>query len=316
MPRACAANFSLKNSNVLARSIFDVEITTSRCVGVQDAVQHQQCSQIYSPPCPDPRVLYQTTSATIVCEAASPVPPPPTRTMALTVENRRDLAALASSASLGKMPKPPPGYKQSRTKGFPLPDLDTLFGHVLNALGPELATAKNRPPSEGGGANGGESVLSKRARDPSADEGGGKRRCGVNANGAKSDGASSEQGRSPMDMGAAGGKGDATAKNSEPGAAASAEVEPEPAGPPSDPLQEGLDVSKKAFSRVLGVWEGVAMEGKRGLHQRVVARLGRILAEAEAAALAQEVKASESEVGSARTVRFARPSRRRLLCGV
>ena len=40
------------------------------------------------------------------------------------------------------------------------------------------------------------------------------------------------------------------------------------------------------------------MEGKRGLHQRVVARLGRILADAEAAALAQESKASGSEVGS------------------
>lgn len=219
--------------------------------------------------------------------------------MALTVENRRDLAALASSASLGKMPKPPPGYKQNRTKGFPLPDLDTLFGHVLNALGPEIATAKNQTPSEGSGANGGESLGSKRARDPAADEGGGKRRSGENANGGgvKSDGASSGQGRSPMEVDSAAGRDDAKTKKSKPGAAASSEVEPE-SGPPSDPVREGLEVSKKAYSRVLGVWEGVAMEGQRGLHQRVVARLGRMLAEAEAAALAQESKASESEVGS------------------
>ena len=218
--------------------------------------------------------------------------------MALTVETRRDLAALASSSSLGKMPKPPPGYKQNRTKGFPLPDLDTVFGHVLNALGPEIATAKNQPPSEGSGADGGGSVGSKRARDPAADEGGGKRRSGDSANGGvKIEGASSEQGRSPMEVDTAGGRGGAGSKESKPGAAASSEVEPE-SGPPSDPVREGLEVSKKAFSRVLGVWEGVAMEGKRGLHQRVVARLGRILAEAEAAALAQESKASESEVGS------------------
>lgn len=222
--------------------------------------------------------------------------------MALTVENRRDLAALASSSSLRKMPKPPPGYKQARTKGFPLPDLDALFGHVLNALGPEIATAKNQPPSEGSGASGGGSVGSKRARDQAADEGGGKRRSGDNGNeqcngGMKSDGASSEHGRSPMEVDTAGGKGDSKSKESKPGAAASSEVEPEP-GPPSDPVQEGLEVSKKAFSRVLGLSEGVAMEGKRGLHQRVVARLGRILAEAEAAAIAQESKASESEVGS------------------
>lgn len=218
--------------------------------------------------------------------------------MALTVENRRDLAALASSASLGKMPKPPPGYKQSRTKGFPLPDLDTLFGHVLNALGPEIATAKNQPPSEGSGASGGGSAGSKRAQDSPADEGGRKRRSsdGTSAR-VKSEGASLEQGRSPMEVDIAGGNDGSNSKENKPGVTASSEAEPE-SGSRSNPVQEGLEVSKKAFSRVLGVWEGVAMEGKRGLHQRVVARLGRILAEAEAAASAQDPKASESEVGS------------------
>eukprot|EP00903_Cladosiphon_okamuranus_P015347 g14174.t1 len=223
-------------------------------------------------------------------------PPPPPRIMALTTDNRRDLAALASSASLGKMPKPPPGYKQNRTKGFPLPDLSTLFGHVLNVLGPEIATAKNQPPSEGSGANGGESVGSKRARDSAADEGGGKRRSGSDTSaGAKSDGASSEQGKSPMEVDTAGSNGGSKSKENKPGAAVDSQAVPVSA-PPWDPVQEGLVVSKKAFSRVLGVWEGVAMEGKTGLHQRVVARLGRILAEAEAAALAQDSKASESEM--------------------
>lgn len=105
-----------------------------------------------------------------------------------------------------------------------------------------------------------------------------------------------------VDVDSAGGQGrDSKAKMNQPGGAASksvakSEAKPEPA-PPSDPVHEGLEASKKAFSRVLGVWEGVAMEGKRGLHQRIVARLGRILAEAEAAALARGVEASKSEVG-------------------
>ncbi len=224
--------------------------------------------------------------------------------MALTREHRRDLAALASSTSLGKMPKPPPGYKQNRTKGFPLGDFDALFGHVLNALGPEIATAKNQPPPESSGADWGEAVGSKRARGPAAEEGegeGGGKRSNSSANGgAKSGGELSGHGRSPMDVDSAGGK-DSKAKINQPGGAASksgtkSEAKPEPA-PPSDPVQEGLEASKKAFSRVLGVWEGVAMEGKRGLHQRVVARLGRILAEAEAEALARGVEASKSEVG-------------------
>lgn len=195
------------------------------------------------------------------------------------------------------MPKPPPGYKQNRTKGFPLAHLDALFGHVLNALGPELATAKNQPPPEGGGASGGEAVGSKRARGPAGDDGGGKRRSGDDANGkVESGGSSSEQGRSPMEVDAVGGK-DAKVKKEGAGTVPKAEGAPKPE-PPPDPVQEGLHTSKRAFSRVLGVWEGVAMEGKRGLHQRVVARLGRILVEAEAAAVAQGIKASESEVTS------------------
>lgn len=227
-----------------------------------------------------------------------PASPPPARTMALTAENRRELATLASSSSLGKMPKPPPGYKQNRTKGFPLADLDALFGHVLNALGPELATTKNQLPPESSSANKEEAVGTKRARGSAGDGGGGKRRSGDAVNGrVESGGASSlGQGSSPMEVDAAGGK-DVKLRKTKSGAVVKTEVEPKP-GQPSDPVQEGLQTSKKAFSRVLGVWEGVAMEGKRGLHQRVVARLGRILVEAEAAALAQGTKTSRSEVRS------------------
>ncbi|CAM9951803.1 unnamed protein product [Ectocarpus sp. 12 AP-2014] len=237
---------------------------------------------------------------------------------ALTTRNRRDVAELAtSSASKGKMPHPPPpGYKQNRTKGFPLGDLDTLLGHVLNALGPELATAKNRPPPEdSGGSSGAEAVGSKRARgSTSGDEGGGKRRPGYGSATAAS---APERGRSPMEvdtvdkgggakqpqkaLGGAGGKREearaAPRAAAPPAATAPAVTAPAAAAAPSDPGREGLETSKKAFRRVLGVWEGVAMEGKRGLHQGVVARLGRMLAESEATALAKGVKASESEVG-------------------
>lgn len=215
--------------------------------------------------------------------------------MALTAENRRELAALACSASSGKMPKPPPGYKDNRTKGFPLADMDSLFGHVLNALGPELATARNDPPPESSAAGEGQAVGSKRARESAGDERGGKRRSGENANGsAKSEVVSSEQGRSSMDVDEGAGQTTLQSKKLT-GAAVKSEVEAKPE-PASDPVQEGLEASKKAFSRVLGVWEGVAMEGKRELHQKVVARLGRMLAEAEATALAQGMKASETEV--------------------
>lgn len=117
------------------------------------------------------------------------------------------------------------------------------------------------------------------------------------------------------------GRKDSTAKMNmnQPGGAAAksgakAEAKPEPT-PPPDPVQEGLEASKKAFSRVLGVWEGVAMEGKRGLHQRVVARLGRILAEAEAAALARGVEASKSEVGKSIQPLVVPPTAARLFFG-
>ncbi|CAN0567010.1 unnamed protein product, partial [Ectocarpus sp. 12 AP-2014] len=128
-------------------------------------------------------------------------PPPPVRVVALTARSRRDVAELAtSSASKGKMPHPPPpGYKQNRTKGFPLGDLDTLLGHVLNALGPELATAKNRPPPEDrGDSSGAEAVGIKRARgSTSGDEGGGKRRSG---DGNARTASAPERGRSPMEV--------------------------------------------------------------------------------------------------------------------
>ncbi|CAM9404169.1 unnamed protein product, partial [Ectocarpus sp. 8 AP-2014] len=244
---------------------------------------------------------------------------------ALTARNRRDVAELAtSSASKGKVPHPPPpGYKQNRTKGFPLGDLDTLLGHVLNALGPELATAKNRlPPEDGGGSSGAEAVGSKRARgSTSGDEGGGKRRSGDGSAGAAS---APERGRSPMEvdtvdkgggakqpqkaLGGAGGKREkaraAPRAAAPPAATAPAATAPAAAAALSDPGREGLETSKNAFRRVLGVWEGVAMEGKRGLHQGVVARLGRMLAESEATALAKGVKASESEMVVAEVVEF------------
>lgn len=201
------------------------------------------------------------------------------------------------------MPKPPPGYKQNRTKGFPLEDLDTLFGHVLNALGPDLAAARNRETLTGAGrengkASAGGSAGSKRARSQGGDEGGGKRRSGDLKDGpAKKSGADrkgSVEGRSPMEVDA--GSGEGKAGGSPSGVEARSDLDPGP--PPSDPAQEGLEAAKKAFSRVLGVWDGVAMEGKRALHHAVVARVGRMLAQAEAAAAARG-KVSESQVGNA-----------------
>lgn len=198
------------------------------------------------------------------------------------------------------MPKPPPGYRQRRTEGFPLPDLEALFGHVFCALGPEIATSKSQPAATGGSRDSGKgSVGVKRARSPTADEGGGKRRSG-DANGtvqSNGDRKAPETGRSPMEV-------DADDRGAEPdrkpGAAVKSDLEGEGEGEGGaeaiDPVQAGLEAAKKAFSRVLDVWEGAATEGKRGLHQRVVARLGRMLIEAEATAVAQEVKASESEV--------------------
>lgn len=200
------------------------------------------------------------------------------------------------------MPKPPPGYKHNRTKGFPLADLDTLFGHVLNTLGPELATAKNSPPAERNAAGEGQVVGSKRAREAVGDGSRGKRRSGENANASAKGGvALSEQGASSMEVDAGADQTGPGSQKKLAGVAVKSEAKPE-TEPVSDPVQEGLDASKKAFSRLLGVWEGVAMEGKRELHQKVVARLGRMLAEAEATALAQGIKASETEVGAAHIV--------------
>ena len=224
------------------------------------------------------------------------------------------------------MPKPPPGYKQNRTKSFPLPDLETLFGHVLNALGPGIASAR-RPavPKEeeivggsggGGGENGGGGKAgTKRPRVEGQaggeDGGGGKRRTvDVSEAAAKSNGdvkPASAMGRSLMDVeadGGAGTGGELAGKNS-PDTAVKSELEPAPV---VDTGREGLETSKKAFCRVLRLWEGVAMEGKRGLHQRVVARLGRMLAEAEVEVVAavaaagrgekaEKAEASEPEVG-------------------
>ncbi|CAM9764898.1 unnamed protein product, partial [Laminaria digitata] len=252
---------------------------------------------------------------------------PTVRTLAFSAEDRRAFADLAASVSLGKMPKPPPGYKQNRTKGFPLPDLETLFGHVLNALGPSIASARcpavpkeeevvgagaSASASGGGGEEGGGGGLAgtKRPRgqgqaEGGEEDGGGKRRS-VDASGgaAKSNGdvkAASANGRSPMDVeagpGAGAGAGGELAEKSSSEAVVKPELEAEPV---ADSGREGLETSKKAFCRVLRLWEGVTMEGKRGLHQRVVARLGRMLAEAEAGVEAEAEPAAVAGGAEAR----------------
>ena len=203
-------------------------------------------------------------------------PARPVRILAGTGEERRALADLAASACRGKVPKPPPGYKHKRTPGFPLADLELLFGHVLNALGPDLATVKGEatPPQH---ADGKASAGSKRARSSGTIEGSGKkkRRSGEQQqpvfDAVKSDGPreTSENGRSQED----GLEGELR-----PGQASEAEREEEESLEGATYLTE----AKRAFSRVLSVWEGAVLEGKRGLHQRIVARLGRILAESEA----------------------------------
>lgn len=236
--------------------------------------------------------------------------PVPGKILALTPENRRAYANLAVSASQGNIPKPPPGYKLNRTKGFPLESLDMLFGHVLNALGPEIATA-SPPPATDKGDDAGASAGSKRARSPGPDEGSGSKRglgndgrrtiatggdkgdssTGSNS-GSKARGSGGGVGRrSPMEVYGDRGAGE----NSKGGVKNEKKAEPEPV---VDHVQEGLDSARKAFSRVLRLWEGVAAEGKRGLHQRVVARLGRMLAEAEAAAAARRRGKKESRLES------------------
>lgn len=223
--------------------------------------------------------------------------------MAPTAENRRAYAILAVTKSQGKLPKPPPGLKLNRTPGFPLEDLGALFGHILNTLGPDLVALPPTASTEE--LSGG----SKRARSPTSDEGGSNKR-GPGAGGKKPGPGKGENGdetgvavgkRSPMEVDAKGGGGageelDKVKGNSESGSVAERKkTEPQP--DPVDHVQEGLVTARKSFYRVMGVWEGAAMEGKRGLEQRVVARLGRMLAEAEAEAAARlGTKAAESEV--------------------
>lgn len=222
-------------------------------------------------------------------------PAPAVRTLALTAESRRSLAELAASASQGKVPKPPPGYKTNRTQGFPLANLELLFGHVLNVLGPEISAAKPEtiPVTTAADTEAPGSVGSKRARSPAGDEGGGKRRAGEANAAVKSD----ADNVSAMDVDAS--KDDGKPRAAQHGVGvrprSEPEAEPEPEAP--DPVKEGLEAAKKAFTRVLSVWEGVGTEGKRELHQKVVARLGRMLAEAEANARAEGVSTPEGEVG-------------------
>lgn len=231
----------------------------------------------------------------------------------LSAEDRRTYADLAVRTSQGNLPKPPPGYKLKRTKGFPLESLDLLFGHVLNALGPELATAIPAVPAaaatgEGSGDTGGSSG-SKRARSPGVDESGSNKR-GLGNDGKRIGGdtggsAGSKRARSPgveesgSNKRGLGNDGKRTGGNtggsgSSSGGARGGEADGDgDASGKQSPMEvvddgrmrrkEGLESARKAFSRVLGTWEGAAAEGKRGLHQRVVARLGRMLTEADAA---------------------------------
>lgn len=172
-----------------------------------------------------------------------------------------------------------------------------LFGHVLNALGPEIATA-SPPPAVDKSDEAGASAGTKRARSPGPDESGGSKR-GPGNNGritipaARDKGDNSGSGSTSSSKARAGGGGrlspmeiddDRGARGISKGDEKNKKEESKPV---VDPVEEGLDSARKAFSRVLGLWEGVAAEGKRGLHQRLVARLGRMLAEAEAAAAAE-----------------------------
>lgn len=224
----------------------------------------------------------------------------PVRILAQTAEDRRALSDLAASACLRKVPKPPPGYKHKRTPGFPLADLDLLFGHVLNALGPDIATVKGAPTSPKHDV----AVRSKgikRARGPGTgmvvSEGRGKKRRPEDQSEVANP--SMKSGNMQKEMK----DDDSSLKQSG--------VKPEPMEEMDEesPLVEseregevkearGLTEAKEAFGRVLCLWEGAAMEGKRELHQRVIARLGRMLAEAETEGVAEEdgEDAPESEV--------------------
>lgn len=219
----------------------------------------------------------------------------------MTPENLRAFADSAIKASQGNVPKPPPGYKLNRTEGFPLPDLEMLFGHVLNALGPALVALPSSS-NEIADAAVRSSAGIKRVRSPRPGEGvKSKRRLGNNGKRTttpdQNEGENAEGGRnSPTDIagkkagGNTQGKGGSTTKLSR-------EQEPKP-DIVGDHAQEGLVSARKAFSRVLGLWEGAAAEGKRGLHQRVIARLGRMLAEAEAAAVKRGVGSGSSPKGA------------------
>lgn len=239
-------------------------------------------------------------------------PPAARKVLVLTAEDRCTYANLAVRTSQGNIPKPPPGYKLKRTKGFPLESLDMLFGHVLNALGPELATAIPALPAAAAGEDGGEtggSSGSKRARSPGVDESGSNKR-GLGNDGKRTGGdtggsAGSKRARSPGVEESGGNKrglgndgkrtgsntsGSGSSSSGTQGGEADGDGDASGRRPPMEVVddgrirrKEGLESARKAFSRVLGMWEGVATEGKRGLHQRVVARLGRMLTEADAA---------------------------------
>lgn len=223
----------------------------------------------------------------------------PVRILAQTAEDRRALSDLAASACRGKVPKPPPGYKHKRTPGFPLADLDLLFGHVLNALGPDIATAKGTPTSPKHDVAV-RSKGNKRARGPGtmASEGGGKRRRPEDQSEVVNPAVKS--GNMQKEVEDDGGNLKQSGVKSEP-----MEEIDEASPPPEAERERGgkeardLTEAKEAFGRVLCSWEGAAMEGKRELHQRVIARLGRMLAEAEAERGSQEkteaVKVAEED---------------------
>ncbi|CAM9375022.1 unnamed protein product [Choristocarpus tenellus] len=236
------------------------------------------------------------------------------RILPATPENRRAMAGQAV-ASLRRLPPPPPGQKHRRTPGFPL-DMEGLIGHVLNALGPDIAAGHPHVARSQSG------TMKKRARSPEVEtKADVKRRAtGVGApvsanpeatkpadqdsihaaagiavgpSSAPSSAAVEENkdnaGVVPMDEdGKGGGKhggnaGGSSVVKPETQVEEKKHVKEPPPAETKDPVLDAVDMASKAFNRVVKVWEGAATEGKRGLHQRLVSRLGRIVAEGEVA---------------------------------
>ncbi|CAM9263794.1 unnamed protein product [Discosporangium mesarthrocarpum] len=239
------------------------------------------------------------------------------RVLPATSENRSMVAGMALS-SLCRLPRPPPGHSNHQTEGLPL-STEALVGYILNTLGPDIAAGPlqqpkqppTHPPPPPPGAR-------KRARSPTEGEEGPKRRAStaqeregapaaspaspspvsVEASPSGTDSALStvpeQTGRAQegkmeaMDVDEENSSGDGGGSGGEAsngGAEAEEKLPPPPLPPPPlrDPALVALELANKAFRRVVGGWNGVVTEGKRDLHQRLMSRVARILAEGEEA---------------------------------